>query len=307
MLLSNFDFVGKRRIWFGLSLAFIITGLIFMVLPGHGLRLGIDFTGGSLLDLTFQNSPTTSEVREVLSQHGFGGSMIQKGGALGRDVLIRTKTLTDQQRESILKDLSDKVGPYTVNRVEEVRGVISEEITRSALLALLIANIGILAYVTLRFEFKFAVAAIVALVHDVLVTLGFAAVTGMELQSPFVAAILTVVGYSVNDTIVLFDRIRENMKSKDALKSKRKTEGYGALVNRSISETLTRSLNTSLTTILAITAVYLFGGRTTKDFALTLIIGITAGTYSSIFIASPLWAWWKEHEILKGKAVKAKA
>ncbi|HHY38252.1 MAG TPA: protein translocase subunit SecF [Clostridia bacterium] len=305
--MSNFDFVGKRRIWFGLSSAVIITGLIFMVLPGHGLRLGIDFTGGSLLDLTFQKSPTTSEVREVLSQHGFGGSMIQKGGALGRDVLIRTKTLTDQQREAVLKDLSDKVGPYTVNRIEEVRGVISEEITRSALLALLIANVGILAYVTLRFEFKFAVAAIVALVHDVLVTLGFTAITGMELQSPFVAAILTIVGYSINDTIVVFDRIRENMKTKDAAKSKKKPEGYGALANRSISETLTRSINTSLTTILAIAAVYLFGGKTTKDFALTLIVGITAGTYSSIFIASPLWVWWKEHEILREKAVKVKA
>lgn len=306
-MLSNFDFVGKRRIWFGLSLAVIAVGLIFMALPGHGLRLGIDFTGGTLLDLTFQKSPATSEVREVLSQHGFGGSMIQKGGSEGKDVLIRTKTLTDQQREEILKDLTDRVGPYTVNRIEEVRGVISEEITRSAVLALLIANIGILAYVTLRFEFKFAVAAIVALVHDVMVVLGFTAITGMELQSPFVAVILTIVGYSVNDTIVVFDRIRENLKAKEAVKSKKKAEGYGVLANRSISETLTRSLNTSLTTIVAIAAVYLFGGRTTKDFALTLMVGIASGTYSSIFIASPLWVWWKEYEGLKGKVVKAKA
>jgi preprotein translocase subunit SecF len=301
-VLSNFDFVGKRKIWFGISLTFILVGLILIALPGYGLKLGIDFTGGSLLDLTFEDRPTTSEVRATLAEHGLGGSMVQVGGSEGKDVLIRTKALTDEQRNQIIADLKDEVGPFEINRVEEVRGVVSQEITRATFLALLIANLGILVYVSIRFEFKFAVTAIIALVHDVLFTLGFAAFTGMELQSPFVAAILTIVGYSINDTIVIFDRIRENMKTK------KKGEGYADLANRSISETLTRSINTSLTTILAVGAVYVVGGKTTKDFALALMVGIAAGTYSSIFIASPLWVLWKDLEGAKrGKAIRAKA
>ncbi len=284
-----FDYVGRYKIWFAGSALVILVGLIFLAVPGVGLRLGIDFTGGMLTEIRFDGQPSTGQIREVLDASGLTGSMVQKVGTDGHVALIRTKAFTAEQRTALFESMKEKLGSYQVQRIEEVNGVIGEELTRKALLALVVANAAIIVYVTWRFEFKFAVAAVVALLHDVLVTVGVMAILGIEVNSPFVAAILTIVGYSINDTIVVYDRIRENLRSG-------KKKDLAETVNRSIAETLTRSVNTSLTTLLAITAVLIFGGPTIREFAVALVVGITAGTYSSIFIASPLWVLWKNKE-----------
>ena len=284
-----YDFVGRYRTWFAGSLLVIVIGLVSLALPGTGLRLGIDFTGGLLAEIRFKGTPSTAQVREVLNARGLGAGMVQKTGSEGHDFLLRTKAVSDQERAALFDEMKKSLGEFEILRVEEVKGVIGKELTRKALLALLVANLGMIAYITIRFEFKFAVTAIIALLHDVLITVGAVSLAGMEVNSPFVAAILTIIGYSINDTIVVYDRIRENLK-------RRKKEDIATLVNRSISETLMRSINTSLTTLLAVVAILVLGGQTTRDFAFALLVGITAGTYSSIFIASPLWALWKRRE-----------
>jgi len=284
-----FDYVGRHRIWFSASAAVILVGLVFLAIPGVGLRLGIDFTGGTLAELRFDGQPSTGQIREVLDAKGLGGSIVQKVGTDGHGALIRTRALSAEQRAEMFESMEKSLGAYKVMRLEEVNGVIGKELTRKALLALAVANVAMIAYVSLRFEFKFAIVAVVALIHDVLITLGCLAVIGLEVNGPFVAAILTVVGYSINDTIVVYDRIRENLKSAGK-------KQLSEIVNRSIAETLTRSINTSVTTLLAVVAVLVFGGQTIREFAVTLLIGITAGTYSSIFIASPLWVLWKNKE-----------
>ncbi|MGE5483942.1 MAG: protein translocase subunit SecF [Ignavibacteriales bacterium] len=284
-----FDYVGRCKIWFACSALVVLIGLVFLAIPGVGLRLGIDFTGGMLTEVRFEGQPSTGQIREVLDANGLTGSMVQKVGTDGHTALIRTKAFTAEQRAALFDSMTRVLGPYQVMRIEEVNGVIGKELTRKALLALAVANVGMIAYISFRFEFKFAIAAVVALIHDVLITVGVLAMIGLEVNSPFVAAILTVVGYSINDTIVVYDRIRENLKSAGK-------KGLAETVNRSIAETLTRSINTALTTLLAVLAVLVFGGPTIREFAVTLLIGITAGTYSSIFIASPLWVLWKNKE-----------
>ncbi|MCR4398289.1 MAG: protein translocase subunit SecF [Firmicutes bacterium] len=284
-----FDFVGRWKIWFCASAAVIAVGLAFLLAPGAGLRMGIDFTGGMLTEIEFQGRPSTSQISRVLEANGFAGSMVQKVGTDGRVALIRTKAFTAEQRQALFDSMKEELGPYQVRRIDEVNAVIGKELARKALLALVIANLGMVGYITLRFEFKFAVAAVVALLHDVLVTVGVVSILGMEVNSPFAAALLTVIGYSVNDTIVVYDRIRENVKSA-------RTRDLASVVNLSISETLMRSINTALTTLLAVVAVLVFGGPTIREFAVALLVGITAGTYSSIFIASPLWVLWKNRE-----------
>jgi len=291
------DFMGHSRLWLTLSLVLILVGLTFIALPGYGMKLGIDFTGGSLLDLRFEEPTSTMAIREVLAGHGLGASVIQRASADGREMIIRTRPLEDELRREVTQELKSKVGGFEVVRIDEVKGVISRELTQKAFLALAIAVAGMLIYITLRFEFKFAVAAIIALAHDVLITVGVFSILGVEVNSSFVAAMLTIIGYSINDTIIIFDRIRENLKA-------RKKESLEELVNSSLNQTLARSINTSLTTLLAVGAVFVFGGKTTQDFALALIVGIVSGTYSSLFVASPVWVWWKNREAL-AKAAKA--
>ena len=282
------DFIGKRNTWFLISALLILVGLVSMAIPGRGLKLGIDFTGGVLMDLRFAAPVTTTEVQDVLTSVGLSGSQVQKSD-LENEALIRTKSLTAEQTKTLNAALEAKFGKFETLRVEDVKAVVGSELTRKGLLALLLANIGMVIYVTVRFEYKFALTAVAAITHDILIVLSAYSILGLEANSPLIAAVLTIVGYSINDTIVVFDRIRERLKS-------RTKESLGDLVNRSINQTMTRSLNTSLTTMLAILAVLLFGGRTTRDFAIALMVGVTAGTYSSIFVASPLWYLWKLKE-----------
>ncbi|MEM5795554.1 MAG: protein translocase subunit SecF [Bacillota bacterium] len=290
----KFDFVGKRVWWFIISALVIIPGLISMAV--QGFNLGIDFTGGTLLDLKFSRAVSVSEVRDALLPFGLEHSTIQaystgnmqEGSA--EAVLIRTKVLTDDERRAALTGIADRVAPFEILRVEKVGAVIGGELAQKALLALSITTLGIIAYVSWRFEYKFAVAAVIALFHDILIVMGAFSLMQKEIDSTFVAAILTVFGYSISDTIVIFDRIREN------LRTFRKGDDIEAMVNKSIWQTLARSIYTVLTVLMATLSLYLFGGETTKNFALALLIGFISGAYSSIFNASQIWVVWREIE-----------
>lgn len=283
-----FDFIGRKRIWFTLSLAIILVGMFFWAT--RGLNVGIDFRGGNILDLEFEKALTTSQVRAVLAQNGLGDSSVQIVGTEGREFLIRTAHISDEARQKLYSDLRATLGNFKEIRFESVSPLVGRELVMLAVWATVIANIGMLIYITLRFEYRFAVAGIIALIHDVLMTIAFFAIFRWTVDSTFIAAILTVVGYSINDTIVVYDRIREK------LKVRAKGESIDELANKAINETLRRSVLTSLTTVVAIAAVLIFGGPTIKPFALALAIGITSGTYSSIFIASPIWTIWRNWE-----------
>lgn len=298
--MMKFDIIGKRYWFFLLSALVIIPGIISMVV--QGFNLGIDFTGGTLLDLKFQQPVTVAQVREVLKDYHLENSTIQL--AVGsetessQNVFVRTPVLAEEVRKDVLTGMNNKLGAFDILRIEKVGAVIGSELTKNALIALIVSWILMIGYITYRFEFKFAVSGIAALLHDILFVLGVFSILQKEIDASFVAAILTIVGYSINDTIVIFDRIREN------LKTHRKSESFTDLVNRSIWQTMTRSIYTVLTVLFATASLYFFGGETTKNFSLALLIGISSGAYSSIFNASPIWVTWKEYEERKRLAAK---
>jgi preprotein translocase subunit SecF len=301
--MKKFDIIGKRYWFFLLSALIIIPGLISIAV--RGFNLGIDFTGGTLLDLNFKQPVTVAQVRNTLQDFHLENSTIQLVGnetaVKAQDVFIRTKDLSDQERREVLADLKSKVGDFDVLRAEKVGAVIGSEVTRNALIALAVSWLLMICYISYRFEFKFAVSGVLAICHDILVVLGIFSLLHKEIDASFVAAILTIAGYSINDTIVIFDRIREN------LKTHRKTESFQELVNRSIWQTMTRSVYTVLTVLFATAALFFFGGDTTKNFSLALLIGFASGAYSSIFNASPIWVTWKEFEERKRLARKTGA
>lgn len=280
------NIVGLRKLWFGISLALIIPGLILFML--NGLNLGIDFTGGSIMDIKFKQAVTDKELRSTLAAFDLESSVIQMSG--DKSALIRTKVLDENKHDQVVKALEEKGAITPLERDEKVGPVIGKELTRNALLALAIASVLMIFYITWRFEFKFAIAAIIALLHDVLVVVGAFAIFRWEVDSAFVAAILTIIGYSINDTIVIFDRIRENLKKKE------RGETLEQMVNKSVLQTMTRSINTVLTVIFVLVALLLFGGATTQTFVLAMLIGVISGCYSSIFNASPLWLEFKLRE-----------
>jgi preprotein translocase subunit SecF len=255
----------------------------------RGFNLGIDFTGGTLVDLKFHQPVSIAEVRDVLKEYQLDNSVIQFSETdatieKSENVMIRTVDLADSQRKEVLDSMKEKLGDYDVLRTERVGATIGSELTMQAVVATLVSWVLIVGYLTYRFEFKFAIAGVLALVHNVLVVLGMFSLLQKEIDSAFVAALMTVVGYSVNDTVVIFDRIRENLRLHF-----RRGGDLVALANESISQTLTRSLYTVATCLFTIVALLLFGGDTTKNFAFALLIGISCGCYSSIFIATPLW------------------
>lgn len=285
--LKEFDIIGKRRWWYLLSLAVIIPGIVCMFL--RGFNLGIDFTGGNIIEMRFASPVAISDVRASIAKNGLEGSTIQLSGAdssatSGTDVLVRTVTLDEGVRTAVKDELKKDLGAFVLLREEKVGATIGGELIWNAIWATVISWLLIVAYVSLRFEWRFGVASVAALVHDVLVVLALFTFTQKQLDSSFVAAILTIVGYSINDTIVIFDRIRENLK----LRFKR-GGSLDALVNHSIFQNLTRSTFTTLTSLFTTATLYFFGGDTTKDFAFALLVGFISGCYSSIFVASPLW------------------
>ena len=285
--MPKFDIAGHRRIWFLLSLVLIIPGFICMGV--RGFNFGIDFTGGTIIDLRFEQPVTLSDVRSSLAKYDLDGSTIQLSGdeaavESSENVMIRTIDLEEQQRKEVMASLTQDVGPYTVLREEKVGATIGGELITNAVLALVISWGLIILYVAYRFEWRFGVSAVLALIHDIVIVLAVFSFTQRQIDSSFIAALLTIVGYSINDTIVIFDRIRENLKLHF-----RRGGDVNELVNTSVYQTLTRSLYTVFTVLFTTFALYWFGGETTKDFAFALLVGFASGCYSSIFIASQLW------------------
>lgn len=288
----RFDILKHSRLWFTISLVVIAFGIFCMFT--RGFNFGIDFTGGTIVDMRFEKQVTLTEIRDVLKDYGLDNATIQLSGdasdvAASNDVMIRTVDLEESQRKAIMASLTERVGAYTVLREEKVGATIGGELITDALLATVISWVLIILYVSYRFEWRFGVSAILALIHDILVVLTVFSFTQKQVDSSFVAAILTIVGYSINDTIVIFDRIRENQRLHF-----RKGGDLNELANRSIYQTLTRSLYTVFTVLFTTFALYFFGGDTTKDFAFALLVGFASGSYSSIFIASPLWVLMRE-------------
>ncbi len=299
----NIDFVSMRKYAFALSLFIIVLGVVSLLTTG--LNLGIDFTGGTILHLDIRQEFELEEVREVLAPFDLDGAVVQKVGMEGlgegqkHEVLIRTPSLTSEVQDDLLAAFQERFDLTTDDmlRVESVGGIISGELQRKAFLAMIIASMGMVVYITFRFEHRFALTAIVALLHDAMIVLAFFSLFRVEINSPFVAAVLMIIGYSVNDTIVIFDRIRENMKN-------RRKETMAEVVNKSINASLTRSFYTSATTLCVLLTLFAFGGVTLRPFMSALLVGVVAGTYSSIFVASPLWLAWKEKETRSKARVK---
>jgi len=270
-------FIEKRKIFYIISLLIIIPGLVSLVTKG--LNLGIDFTGGSIVQVKMESSVQSAEVRSVLTGIGLERADVSKSGS---EFLIRTSELDQQQTRELLDALKTEFKNVEFMSAESVGASIGKELTNKAILAVLIAALAMLIYISLRFEWTFGVAAIISEIHDILFVLGIFSIFQWEINTPFIAAMLTIVGYSINDTIVVFDRIRENLRLK-------RKEDYASLVNRSIAQSLNRSINTVLTSLFALVALFAFGGGNIRYFVLAMIIGFVIGAYSSIFVASPIW------------------
>jgi preprotein translocase subunit SecF len=293
-----FDFVGKRYWFFLFSAILIAAGIIFLSLGG--LKLGIEFQGGSSLRLHFDEEVDVdqSKLEQVLSNLGYEEATVQKLEA-EEQFLIRTRILTSTEEEKLKDDLKEQVGDFGKPKSQGiVSAMVAKETMRNAGIAVAVAAVAILLYVTWAFRkmpspFRYGTCSIIALIHDVFITIGIFSILGWalhwEVNPMFITAVLAVIGYSVNDTIVIFDRIRENL-------TKGTHPDFGTTVNASLTQTLTRSLNTSITTILVVLALYLFVGGNIRNFVVALLIGVVAGTYSSIFIASQLLVVWERGE-----------
>jgi SecD/SecF fusion protein len=279
---KNIDFLGKRKLWVGISLAVIVVSMALFAMRGEK-NFGIDFKGGDLLTLQAKSDVTESQVREVVNNHDV---VIQKESAAGKQdyIVIRSPLNTAEAIFEKLQKALPQAGFIEVQR-DRVGQLVGGELAKSSLIALGFGMLGILFYVTARFEFSFAIGALVALLHDVIITVGVFAMAGRELSLVMVGAILTIAGYSINDTIVVYDRIREGLNSG-------RKGSIQEIMNASINETLSRTLLTSGTTFLSVAALFFFGGPVLHDFAFAILIGIIVGTYSSIFIASPIVLWW---------------
>jgi preprotein translocase subunit SecF len=299
----------SRGLWWAISSAIILSGIISMVISWQRpdikapLRPGLDFIGGTRLQLVRDcSNPGNCEqpidinlVREVAKSQGLGDSSIQLISENGKDngIAIRAKNLDTDQRTKLQTALTEKIGAFDPqkNQIDSVGPTLGAELFRSGVLALVISFIGITIYMAFRFQWDYAVFAIVALFHDILVTVGIFSilglVAGIEVDSLFIVALLTITGFSVNDTVVIYDRIRETIKVNPE-------RPIADIVDDAVNQTLTRSINTTLTTLLCLVAIFLFGGETLHNFSLALIVGFIMGAYSSIFIASTLLIWWRE-------------
>jgi preprotein translocase subunit SecF len=293
----------RRKLWYTISLIVILPGLLSLIL--FGLRRGIEFTGGTLWELEFSQEVSSESIIDVLESHGLDGARVQlaenSAGEPNRVAVIRVKELQEgsTEKEQIATDIADQVGPFTELQLSSVGSSVSRDISRRAIYAVALASIGILAYIAFAFRntqnpVLYGICALVAMLHDVLVVLGIFSILGefadVEIDSLFVTALLTVIGFSVHDTIVVFDRIRENL-------ARRVAPTFEEVVNYSLAQTVVRSLNTSMTVVFTLLALYLFGGETTKEFVLALLLGVVSGTFSSIFNASQLLVSWETGEI----------
>lgn len=269
--------IQKRKIFYIISLILIIPSLLSLVV--QGLNLGIDFTGGSIMHVKMESSISAANVRTAISEMELDTAEVQKSE---NEFFIRTRELSQEESNKLLSTLQSNFDNVEFLSAESVGATIGSELTRNAILSLLAAAVLMLVYISFRFEWTFGVAAIIAILHNILIVLGVFSLLQWQINTAFIAAMLTVIGYSINDTIVIFDRVRENLRMK-------RKEDRMDLLNRSIMQTLNRSINTVLTSSFALLALLLFGGTTIKFFVTAMLIGFAVGAYSSIFIASPLW------------------
>jgi preprotein translocase subunit SecF len=286
---THIDFMGKFKIAMMLSIALILGGIASIAMHG-GLKYGIDFEGGTLVQLKFAEAPAIDTIRSSLKDIGLADSTIQEFGSPDT-ILIRVERTDGELQEmgSRIKTVLEEKNGFTgiiIERVEMVGPKVGKDLRMKALLSILYAIIGIVIYISWRFEFQYAIAAIIALIHDVLITMGAFSVLDKEFTLVIVAAFLTIIGYSLNDTIVVFDRIRENTRRKSK-------ESLSNAINTSINQTLSRTLLTSGTTLLVVVALFFLGGEIIHDFSFALLVGVVVGTYSSIFIASVFLIFWE--------------
>ncbi|MEK7298323.1 MAG: protein translocase subunit SecF [Candidatus Margulisiibacteriota bacterium] len=283
--------IEKRNLWYALSWAIILIGVGMMAYRAlHSrpvLNWGIDFTGGTSLVFRLDSPPKTSTVktlqvvRQAVKPFGMEKSVIRMSG--NDEISIKAPTLDMGRRGQLVTAIENVVGPVQLLEADLIGPTIGSELRQKSLIIMALVSVALLGYISWRFEFKFGLSALIALLHDAFVTLAFASIVGIEINAPFVAAFLTILGYSINDTIVIFDRIRENVMATKGHHS------YTDIANISVNQTFWRSIATSSTTMLCVLSLLLFGGATLREFSMVLLVGILSGTYSSIFIASPAW------------------
>jgi preprotein translocase subunit SecF len=300
----------QRSLWWTVSSIVILAGIASMVISflqfGSPLRPSLDFVGGTRLqferncqDASCKTPIDLAAVREVLSAQGLGDSSIQILGEQQQAISVRTKTLGFEERGKVEAELNAKVGPFDVKKsqIDTVGPTLGRQLLESGLKALIVSFAGIALYLSVRYQLDYAFWGIVALFHDILVTVGIFSMLGLvfniEADSLFIVALLTITGFSINDTVVIYDRVRENVKP---------GEPIGETVDIAVNQTLGRSINTTLTVLLPLVAIFIFGGATLKYFSLALIIGFAAGAYSSIFVASTSLVWWREYVQAKAKS-----
>ena len=298
---TSIDFLGKRKIAFIVSGVLILIGIVSLIIKG-GPSYGIDFVGGTEVSILYSQDKQTSTLRDALASIGFGKAEIKQFGS-PRSFLVRV------QEQETGTEVSDKIvaaltqaspdDPPELRSVDSVGPKIGKELRTSAALSILISLALIMLYISVRFEFIFAVGSVIALFHDVLITLGIFSILDLEISLAIIAAFLTLIGYSLNDTIVVFDRIRENFNL-----NRRESEATHRIINTSINQTLSRTVLTSGTTLIVIVVLFIFGGDVIHNFALCMLAGIVVGTYSSIFVASPVVAQWHQEHTRKKARTK---
>lgn len=306
------NLVERRGLWFLISLILILPGILYMIwhlaTVGTPLPLAIDYTGGTQWELRFEQVVEPTDVRQVFVAAGYPDTTAFLVEDDGRTVQLKLKSIDPDQKDLLVADLTAKYGTFEERSFRSIGPTIGSEVSRAALLAVIAASVLILIYIAFAFRevphpFRFGTAAIIALIHDVLVTISFVAimnlVAGWEIDALFLTAVLTVIGFSVNDTIVIFDRIRENLH-------RHRGESFATVTNRSLLETMQRSISTQVTAMLILVALIIFGGATLRVFMSTLLVGLISGTYSSIFNAAPVVVAWEERKLL-GKPSPAKA
>lgn len=292
---KNIQVAEKSKIWFAVSLILIAisVGSLFI----NGLNFGIDFIGGTIVTIELNTPFETSDAKALIEEYDSSADVTYAGEAKTQVIISTKKDLSTEDRQALFSKFQEKYNLEDTDllSIDTVSPSIGAEMANSAMIAAVVAVLLMLVYITFRFEFMFGLAAVIALVHDLIIVLGVYSIFQIQVNSPLIAALLTILGYSINDTIVVFDRIREN-------RPKFGKYDYANLVDTSVSQTLRRSINTSFTTLLAIGALYAFGVPAVQDFALPLMVGIVSGTYSSIFIASALWCKIKEFQASKSAA-----
>jgi SecD/SecF fusion protein len=309
----SFDYMGHKYWWFTISGIIIAAGLISLFVKGggnpvNGLKYGLEFSEGTRISVAFDQSPKLAEVRQVVSQAGYADAQIQQTANIANSgqsgFQIQTRVLSTEEQTALKSALNDKfkvalAGGKEVWSLETVSASFGKQVISSSLKAVALSLLLILVYVTFRFQWKFAIGAIASEIHDLLVVIGVYSITGREVTTATIAAVLTILGYSLYDTVIVYDRIRENEPRFNRIP-------YADMVNLSIWETLTRSINTSLIVLLPVVGLLLLGGATLQDFAFALLVGIISGAYSSVFVASPILTILKEREP-QNKKLKAAA